>query len=344
MLRTARPGGRLRRQQLPVRVLRGRRRHRLRAGRRLPGGRQGPRRPTRLTSLRSCRGDRRRAARRRRARRRARRWSTAQQAGARTWSRTRAIRAVGFTGSLGGRARPARHRRAARRTRSRSTASWAASTRSSSRPAAAAARGDEIAAGLFGSFTRLRGQFCTKPGAGVRARRSRRRRDRGVAARPDRRGAAAHVLLNQRIAQAFDADRGPAGRRAGRPDGRARPRAEGRRVPAYRPVLLVHARRELSAERRPRSASGRSVVVARYDDADGPRRGAGRRCPHSLTATVHAEDDETDTAAELAAAARAARGPARLQRLPDRRRGSSWAQHHGGPWPSTNSPAHLGRA
>ena len=102
MLVPDRPGGRVRRQQLPARLLDRGRRHRLRAGRRLPGGRQGP--PVAPGHERGGgaragrRGGRRRPARRRRSR-------SCSPAGIEVGEALvdePAIAAVGFTGSFAG--------------------------------------------------------------------------------------------------------------------------------------------------------------------------------------------------------------------------------------------------
>ena len=58
--------------------------------------------------------------------------------------------------------------------------------------------------------------------------------------------------------------------------------------------------------------------------------------PASLTATIHAEDDETELAGELSRLLEPRVGRLLFNGYPTGVR-VSWAQHHGGPWPSTNS-------
>ena len=165
------PGRGLRREQLPAGLLGARRRHRVGAGRRLPGRRQGaPGAPGDLTLCFEISGRGRRGARRACCG-----WSTASRPGA-TWSTHPAIRAVGFTGSVAGgraladlargpaRADPVLRRAGQRQRRRRHPCGGRERAATRSAPA------------LGGSFTLGGGQFCTKPGPGLRARRDRRRR------------------------------------------------------------------------------------------------------------------------------------------------------------------------
>jgi NADP-dependent aldehyde dehydrogenase len=80
---------------------------------------------------------------------------------------------------------------------------------------------------------------------------------------------------------------------------------------------------------------GPLVLLARYDD---PQQvvDAFRRMPPSLTATLHVTDDETGLAQTLAAELERGVGRLVFNGYPTGVR-VSWAQHHGGPWPSTNS-------
>ena len=198
-------------------------------------------------------------------------------------------------------------------------------------PGAAAARGDEIAKGLFGSYTGSGGQLCTKPGlafvpAGPEG-------DRIVESLQELTAeGGGHVLLNQRISKSFDtiADRlvsagAPVAAR-GQVDG-----ADGFVVP---PVLLATQASDLSAELT-EECFGPLIVVARYD-GEKDLAAALELMPHSLTATVHAEDDEADTVASLSRLLEPLVGRLVFNGYPTGVR-VSWAQHHGGPWPSTNS-------
>jgi len=198
-------------------------------------------------------------------------------------------------------------------------------------PGAAAARGDEIAKGLFGSYTGSGGQLCTKPGlAFVPTGPEGDRIVETMQALTAEGGG--HVLLNQRISQAFDtiADRlvsagAPVAAR-GQVDG-----ADGFVVP---PVLLATQASDLSAELT-EECFGPLIVVARYD-GEKDLAAALELMPHSLTATVHAEDDEADTVASLSRLLEPLVGRLVFNGYPTGVR-VSWAQHHGGPWPSTNS-------
>jgi NADP-dependent aldehyde dehydrogenase len=198
-------------------------------------------------------------------------------------------------------------------------------------PGAAKARTDDIAQGLFASFTGSGGQLCTKPGMAF------------VPAGPDgdrvvdrlremTETGSGHVLLNKRIADAFGAistrlvDAGASVAARG-PD----PDADGFVVP---PVLLTTEAADLTRELT-EECFGPLVVVARYGDVKEVAR-AFEEMPPSLTATVHAEDDEADLVTELTRVLEPGVGRLVYNGYPTGVR-VSWAQHHGGPWPSTNS-------
>lgn len=196
---------------------------------------------------------------------------------------------------------------------------------------AAEARGAEIADGLFGSFTLGSGQFCTKPGIAfvpdgadgdaIVARIAERATD-----------AAASVLLNERIATSFDEIRdrliatGTVAVRARGTEG-----GDGfRAAPTVLETTAASVTPEVAEE-----AFGPLIVVARYGDA--------RQVVHaldavldSLTATVHSEPDEADAVAGLVRELAPRVGRIVFDGYPTGVR-VSWAQHHGGPWPATNS-------
>jgi len=195
---------------------------------------------------------------------------------------------------------------------------------------AAAARGDEIAKGLFGSYTGSGGQLCTKPGLAF------------VPAGPD--GDAivdslrsltaeggGHVLLNERISQAFDSISERLASSGAPVAARGQAEGDGFVVP---PTLLATQASDLSAELT-EECFGPLIVVARYD-GEKDLVAALELMPHSLTATVHAEGDEADTVASLAQLLEPLVGRLVFNAYPTGVR-VSWAQHHGGPWPSTNS-------
>ena len=168
MLRADRPGRRLRRQQLPARLLRARRRHRLGAGRRLAGDRQGARLAPGDVAAGLRRHGRGRPRRRRaggdarhRARRAGRRRPGRPPGDPRRRLHRLGQRRQGAAGDHRAAARPDPVLRRA----------VAASTRVVVTPRAAArARARRSARELVGSFTLGAGQFCTKPGPRLRAR------------------------------------------------------------------------------------------------------------------------------------------------------------------------------
>jgi NADP-dependent aldehyde dehydrogenase len=199
-------------------------------------------------------------------------------------------------------------------------------------PGAAAARGRQIAEGLFASFTGSGGQLCTKPGlvfvptgeAGDAVVRHLRAL---VAAAP---GA---TLLNERIRDGFHT-------------GQELLQRAGARVLATAPAPssagFVVAPAVLELELPDLSASvaqecfGPLTIVVRYDDAAGLDQWLPT-IPGSLTGSIHA-DESDDRATVLGIADRLAAQCGRLvfNGYPTGVR-VSWAQHHGGPWPSTNS-------
>jgi NADP-dependent aldehyde dehydrogenase len=239
-----------------------------------------------------------------------------------------AIRAVGFTGSLsGGRALLDRIGR-------RPDPIPFYGELSSLNPlvvtaAAARERAAAIGVGLAGSVTGSAGQLCTKPGlvlvpAGPDG-------DAVVAAAAGALGDAAVVpLLNRRIHTSYLDD---TERLCGVPavTVAARGTLDGTGLAAA-PLLVTVPAAELPAEAFD-EYFGPAAVVVRYDGA-AELAMVLAKLPASLTATVHAGADEE---------------PGELTRVLERTAGRivfdgyptgvavSWAQHHGGPWPATNS-------
>ncbi|MCT9819790.1 aldehyde dehydrogenase (NADP(+)) [Microbacterium sp. W1N] len=194
-------------------------------------------------------------------------------------------------------------------------------------PAAVAARGDQLAQGLVGSFTLGVGQFCTKPGvvfvpadAGFEQR---------VADAVT--GAAGGVLLTDRITAAF-------------PDGIAHLTADAsvevvgfgaETADGARPVVLATDAAAV-AERAAtllEEVFGPVTLLVRYT-GDDELRAALAAVPGSLTATLHAEDgDEVAGTLELlqqrAGRVLFAGWPTGVA--------VTWSQQHGGPWPATTS-------
>jgi NADP-dependent aldehyde dehydrogenase len=205
-------------------------------------------------------------------------------------------------------------------------------------PAAAADRAARIGAEFAASFTLGAGQFCTKPGLAF------------VPARPDGdnlvdavRDAIAEatpmIMLNSGIAESYQ--RGTsvlAGAPGISPATASPPAASPDDVvgPGFRgrPVLLT-----ADAANLPREATeecfGPVAVIARYAGETDLFAALGA-LPSSLTATVHRGPGETALPAELTRRLRPAAGRIIYDGYPTGV-AVSWAQHHGGPWPATNT-------
>ncbi|GHJ56002.1 aldehyde dehydrogenase [Nonomuraea sp. TT08I-71] len=197
---------------------------------------------------------------------------------------------------------------------------------------AAAERGATIGAELVGSFTLGGGQFCTKPGlvfvpAGADG-------DGVVEAMAAAvREAGAPVLLNEGIATAYgriagglvDADGVEVLARGAEPTGAGFQAA---------PLLLTTTAADLPEEVI-EECFGPVSVVARYDGT-ADLFGALAELPSSLTATVLRGQGETELPLAVAAELRPRAGRMIYDAYPTGV-AVSWAQHHGGPWPSTNS-------
>jgi NADP-dependent aldehyde dehydrogenase len=194
-------------------------------------------------------------------------------------------------------------------------------------PAAAQARGHDLARGLVGSFTLGAGQFCTKPGvvfvpwdAGFEA---------SVAAAVT--SAAGGPLLTDRITAAF-----PQGVAHLRDDSSVAVLAEGAPTPdGARPIVLTTD--AAAVAERPETllqeCFGPVTLLVRYaSEAD--LHAALSAVPGSLTATLHSEDvdDVVDTLALLQARA----GRVLFGGWPTGV-AVTWSQQHGGPWPATTS-------
>jgi len=197
-------------------------------------------------------------------------------------------------------------------------------------PGAAAARADEIAAGLFGSFTLGAGQFCTKPGIAFVPREGGQRIIDGLISRTNE--ATAQVLLNGRIAGSLEEIRARlTASGAVTVVAEGAPSDEGFQVA---PTVLATEASTLTPDLT-EEAFGPLIVVAVYDDlAD--VTAALAAIPDSLTATIHVEDDETELAQQLVRNLLPLAGRVVFNGYPTGVR-VSWAQHHGGGWPATNS-------
>lgn len=196
-------------------------------------------------------------------------------------------------------------------------------------PGAAAARLEELAAGLVGSFTLGVGQFCTKPGV-VFAPRGGGFED-AVATRV--RDAHGGPLLTERITDAF-----PDGVERLAADPAATVIAQGaapEQSDGARPVVI--ATDATAIAERPdvllEEVFGPATLLVAYDDEEQLRR-AIAAVPGSLTATLHAEEHEE--VGDLVEALTAVAGRVLFAGWPTGV-AVTWSQHHGGPWPATTS-------
>jgi NADP-dependent aldehyde dehydrogenase len=197
-------------------------------------------------------------------------------------------------------------------------------------PGAAEARGKEIGEGLAASTLLGAGQFCTKPGVALVPAG-----DAGdrlvVAAAAVFAAQEPPVMLNGGIAESFD--RG-ASERSSLPGVRVRGESSNGtdRGFAVAPRLLEVDADELRSELL-EECFGPLCVVIRYS---GPERLTEllEQLPQSLTATIHAEDDESID--PLVGALHELAGRLVFNAYPTGV-AVAWAMHHGGSWPSTNS-------
>ncbi|WP_277213309.1 aldehyde dehydrogenase (NADP(+)) [Isoptericola croceus] len=189
--------------------------------------------------------------------------------------------------------------------------------------AADARRGSELAAGFAGSFTLGVGQFCTKPGIVFVPTGSRL-----AEALPDAVGREAMPMLTEGIASGYTAGTARLGAVEGvsalvEPAGPGGPgvfrvSAEG----------FVASHEVLTEE-----VFGPATLLVTYDD-ERALHVALAVLPGSLTATIHSEDDDDRGALVGVLSAKAGRvlfsgWPTGVA--------VTWSQHHGGPWPATNT-------
>lgn len=197
--------------------------------------------------------------------------------------------------------------------------------------AAAGARADEIANGLFASYTGSVGQLCTKPGIAFLPVGPDGDRLADQLAHLTGR-AEGQVLLNARIAQAFASGAARLAEVGGTllAKGRAPEDNSFSAAPTLFSVAASELRPELTEE-----CFGPLIVLVRYtgqDDLDD----ALLRLPASLTATIHAEGADEEVVRRLTRILESRAGRLVYNGFPTGVR-VSWAQHHGGPWPATNT-------
>jgi NADP-dependent aldehyde dehydrogenase len=199
-------------------------------------------------------------------------------------------------------------------------------------PQAAGERGAQIGTELVGSFTLGAGQFCTKPGLVL------------VPAGPDGdgvvdamaeavRGSTAQVLLNEGIARSFGTIAGGLADAPGVSTVARGADGDGTGFTAV-PVLLTTSAAQLP-EQVTEECFGPVTVVARYD-GEPELFSALAGMPSSLTATVLRGAGETELPLAVSQELRTRAGRLVYDAYPTGV-AVSWAQHHGGPWPSTNS-------
>ncbi|MBK1786763.1 aldehyde dehydrogenase (NADP(+)) [Prauserella cavernicola] len=198
--------------------------------------------------------------------------------------------------------------------------------------AAAKERADEIGAGLAGSFTLGAGQFCTKPGLAFVPRT-----DEGeavlAALRTAVEGTGAQVLLNKGIRDSFASGSERLAGLSGVGTAATGGEPDDSGFTAQPRVLTIDAA-ELDTDVAT-ECFGPLVVVVRYSENEELLAAMARLEP-SLTSTVHLGTDEATQATDLLAGLQAVSGRLVFDGYPTGV-AVSWAQHHGGPWPSTNS-------
>jgi NADP-dependent aldehyde dehydrogenase len=196
-------------------------------------------------------------------------------------------------------------------------------------PEAAADRGERIGADFAASFTLGAGQFCTKPGllfvpTGPDGDRVVTAIQAAIA------GMEPMTMLNAGIADAYE--HGTTALRTATKAGAATGTAAqpGRATPQ----LFLATASELPPEAT-EECFGPVTIVARWAD-EAELFAAIDRLPSSLTATVHRGPGETALPAELTRRFRPSTGRLIYDGYPTGV-AVAWAQHHGGPWPATNT-------
>lgn len=192
--------------------------------------------------------------------------------------------------------------------------------------AAVDARGKEIAAGYVGSFTLGVGQFCTKPGL-LFLPAGHGLEDKLIEATG---GVAEAAMLNDRIASGFSS-------------GLDRLRkVDGLRVLSDGPATLLGTTVAELLERREEileECFGPVSIVVEYASID-ELTAAVEAFEGNLTATLHAEDSDAELARDLLPLLTARAGRVLWNGWPTGV-AVSWAQHHGGPFPSTVGSIHT---
>lgn len=202
-------------------------------------------------------------------------------------------------------------------------------------PGAVAARGTALAEGFLGSFTMGVGQFCTKPGLLFLPRGS-ELVDQLIEAVSS--AAPGRMLMDRLHAGHEEVLETLTGRPAVRVLVRGVSSGEDDTVA---PTLLATDVAGLMADQEAilTECFGPTSILVEYDDLDEAVR-AARVMGGSLTATVHAEAEETQAVAPLLRELRACAGRIVWNGWPTGV-AVSWGQHHGGPYPATTAPSHT---
>jgi NADP-dependent aldehyde dehydrogenase len=198
-------------------------------------------------------------------------------------------------------------------------------------PGAAETKGDAIADGLFASFTGSSGQLCTKPGIAYLPQGN--AGDRIEARlREQVEHAPAATMLTEGMRDSFNTGLSELTSAGATLAAQAAPLDE----PGFRtsPTLLAVNHSELRG-RLVEECFGPVLLVARYSDP-AELTEAIRTLPAALTFSLHTGDGDESVAAEILPTLTEHAGRIIVNEFPTGVR-VSWAQHHGGPWPSTNS-------
>ena len=182
-------------------------------------------------------------------------------------------------------------------------------------PAAAAARSEQIAQGLFASVTGSAGQLCTKPGLAFIPRGADALVDVLVAQVRD---AGAQTMLSAGILSAFEETLSELESMPGVRTLVARRRSSSDGTDVVPGLLEIDVEDFTAAVAE--EAFGPSIVLVRYDDV-GQLLTALRDSPGSLTATLHVEESDEHGPQRVAPPSAVTGRTDRVQRLPDRRPG-----------------------
>ncbi|MFE7416182.1 aldehyde dehydrogenase (NADP(+)) [Rhodococcus sp. NPDC057529] len=200
--------------------------------------------------------------------------------------------------------------------------------------AAAAERGEDIGRGLIASITVGSGQLCTKPGlvlvpTGPDGDRLVAAARAAVAEVP------AQILLNKRIFDSYTTDTDTLGTRGEITHATAGHPAEAGYAVASK---LFETDVDDLTTGLVDEIFGPVTVVVRYDAGSATKdvTRALDTLHHALTATLHIGSGETELAGQLLAVVEPRAGRVIFNGFPTGV-AVSWAQTHGGPWPSTNS-------